>query len=70
MPDTSEPASGSVTAMAVTISPATAGTRYCWRRASLPNWWSEGVAMSVWTLIPMVTPALPPRVSSSKRISV
>jgi hypothetical protein len=51
--------------MADTVSPAMAGTRNCWRSASLPNWCREGVAMSVWTEIPMVTPALSQRAISS-----
>ncbi len=67
---TSEPAPGSVTAIADTISPAIAGTRNCCFSSSLPNWCSEGVAMSVWTLIPIATPALSQRPISSNRIAM
>ena len=66
MPATSEPAPGSVTAMAATCSPRMAGTRYCSFSASLPNRWSAGVAMSVCTLMPIATPELSQPASSSR----
>jgi len=65
MADTSEPASGSVTAMADTVLPAIAGPRYSRFSSSLPNSASEGVDISVWTLIASVAPALSERPSSS-----
>ncbi len=68
-PATSEPASGSVTAMAATISPATAGRRYCSFSSWLPKRWSDGVAMSLCTLIAMATPRHGMRPSSSPRIA-
>jgi hypothetical protein len=44
-----------------------AGTRYLSFSASLPKRASAGVAMSVWTLIPIATPELSQSVSSSRK---
>jgi hypothetical protein len=49
---TSEPPSGSVTAIAETVSPLIAGTRKRRFRSSEPKLWSDGVAISVWTVMP------------------
>jgi hypothetical protein len=70
MAETSEPASGSVTAIAATISPLMAGTRKRRFSSSEPNWCSDGVAMSVCTLMPMATPALSQRPISSNITAV
>jgi hypothetical protein len=67
---TSEPASGSVTAMALTTSPRIDGTRYCCRSPSLPKSCSEGVAMSVWTLTARPAPEFPQRTISSSITAV
>ncbi len=65
MPATSLPASGSLTAMAATISPRMAGVRYRCFSSWDPKRCSEGVAMSVWTLMAMGTPPHPARPTSS-----
>ena len=69
IPATSEPAPGSVTAIAATCSPLIAGTRYCCFSSSLPKRCSAGVAMSVCTLMPIDTPALSHSASSSRKIA-
>ena len=56
MPATSDPASGSETAIEVTISPAMAGRRYRSFSSGLPKRCSAGVAMSVCTASAMDTP--------------
>ena len=65
MPATSLPASGSVTAMAATMSPRIAGRRYCSLSSWLPKRCSDGVAMSVCTLTAMGMPPQPARPISS-----
>src|SRR6184192_4042296 len=67
MAATSEPAPGSVTAMAPTCSPRIAGVRYFRLSASLPKRARAGVAMSVCTLMPIATPALSQSASSSRK---
>ena len=59
-----------MTAIADTSSPRIEGTRYFRFKSSEPNWWSEGVAMSVWTVMPIATPALSQRPISSNMIAV
>ncbi len=67
---TSEPASGSVTAIAATASPVMAGARYCCFSSAEPNAASAGVAMSVCTPIAIGMPIDSERPSSSNRSSV
>ena len=56
MPDTSEPASGSVIPRHEIFSPLIAGTRYSCFCSSVPNRNTGGVAMSVCTAMPIARP--------------
>ena len=70
IPATSDPASGSVMAMAAIFSPRMAGSsqrRFC---SSVPNSWIGGVAMSVCTPSAIGTPPKPARPSSSPQTTV
>ncbi len=69
-PATSEPASGSDTAIAATMSPAIAGRRYCSFNSGLPKLCSAGVAMSVCTARAIDTPREAARPISSPKIIV
>ena len=59
MPATSEPAPGSVIPRLPILSPAIEGGRYFCFCSSLPSRWIGGVAMSVWTAKPMLSPPQP-----------
>ena len=56
IPETSEPASGSVMPRQAIFSPRIAGTRYSCFCSSEPNRNTGGVAMSVCTATPMASP--------------
>ena len=66
---TSEPASGSVIAMAAILVPAIAGRRYRSFWSSVPNCSMEGVAMSVWTDSAIASAPQPAFASSSTKTS-
>ena len=65
MPDTSEPASGSVMPSEAIFLPAIAGARYSCFCSSVPNRCTGGVAMSVCTAMPIARPPEFDRVISS-----
>ncbi len=65
IPATSEPASGSVSAIAPIFSPLIAGRRYRSFSASVPNSPMAGVHMWVWTAIAIGIEPAPHRASSS-----
>src|ERR671919_469478 len=65
MPDTSDPAPGSVIPSAAIRSPLIAGARKRSFWSSVPNWATGGVAMLTWAPIPAATPPDPQRDSSS-----
>ena len=67
MPARSEPASGSVMAMAAMASPAIAGARKRRFWASVPNLNTGGVAISVWTATAIPRPPQWERAISSER---
>ena len=65
MPATSLPAFGSLTPSAAIFSPRIAGVRNSAICSFVPMSAMTGVAMSPCTRSPIVTPAIPPRTSSS-----
>ncbi len=67
MPETSEPASGSVMPRQEIFVPLMEGTRYSCFCSSVPKRWTGGVAMSVWTAIPIARPPHSAFVISSAR---
>ena len=56
MPETSEPASGSVMPRHRIFSPLIAGTTHSCFCSSVPNARIGGIAMSVWTAMPIARP--------------
>ena len=70
MPATSEPWSGSLTAMEATISPRIAGARYCSFCSWVPKRASDGVAMSTCTPSAIGSAPWSQRPNSSARMTV